>query len=76
MDTLIRLYTHELIIHTQLASIEQVLKRTISFAITLNQRQSKSNIEFSVSETEIGTLKQDLGLNVQIFNGTRWLPHL
>jgi hypothetical protein len=76
MSTLVRLSTHELTIHSQMASIETALNRPISFAITLNQKQSRSNIEFSLSEAEIGTLKQDLAMNVQVFNGTRWLPYL
>jgi hypothetical protein len=76
MDVQIRLYTNEVMIHTQIESIQVALKRPVSFVITLNQKEVKSNIEFAVDEKEISTLKHELGYNVQVFNGNRWLPHL
>jgi hypothetical protein len=76
MATRIRLYTHEVIIHSQIASIEKILDRVVEFEVTLNQKQLKSTIEFAAEDTEISKLKNDLGYNIFVFDGVRWLPHL
>jgi hypothetical protein len=72
----VRIFTHEFIVHSQLESIETALNRSIDFKITLNQKRIASSIEFDVNSEEISTLKHDLGLNVLIFDGKRWLPHM
>jgi hypothetical protein len=72
----IRLNTHETIVHSQLQAIEKALSRTVVFEITLNQKGIKSNIEFEAEEKEISVVKNDLGYNVMVFDGERWLPHL
>jgi hypothetical protein len=76
MNVRIKLYTHEVIIHSQINAIEKALNRQIEANITLNQKEQKSNIEFEVSEKELTTIKHDLGFNVMVYDGDRWLPHL
>jgi hypothetical protein len=76
MNVRIKLYTHEVIIHSQINAIEKALNRQIGANITLNQKEQKSNIEFEVSEKELITIKHDLGFNVMVYDGDRWLPHL
>jgi CheY-like chemotaxis protein len=72
----IRIATHEVIVHTQIESIERGLKRPISFDITLNKHRKKSNLEFDATEKEISVLRYDLLLNVFCFDGVRWTPHI
>jgi hypothetical protein len=76
MPTKIRLHTHEAIIHSQMALIETGLKRPVEFQVILNQKEVRSTIEFEVSDKELSTLKYEMGCNIFIFDGERWLPHL
>jgi len=76
MEVRIRLQTHEVIIHSQIASIEAALERPVVFDITLNQKQAKSTIEFTVSEKEMATLKHNLGLNIFVLSNGQWIQQM
>jgi hypothetical protein len=67
----VRVLTHEVIINSQLASIQKTLNRQVQSEIVLDPRQTKSTIEFAVTDIEIGILKNDLGYNVFVFDGLR-----
>jgi hypothetical protein len=76
MNRKIKLFTHEVIVHTQIAAIEKVLNRSIDCAISLNNRETRSSIQFEATEQEIEQIKGDLGYTIMVLNGTTWLPHI
>lgn len=76
MSVRIRLYTHEVIVHSQIAAIEKSLNRAVNCEINLNSKKVRSTIEFDAEEKEISALKHELGYNVMVFDGNTWLPHM
>ena len=53
MSEVIKVYTHESVIHSQMSAIEKVLDRSVNFEITLNTKNARSNIQFEASEDEM-----------------------
>jgi hypothetical protein len=74
--SLVKIFTHEAIVHSQIAAVERVLKREVDMKITLNVKESRSSIEFTADEKEIVTIKNDLGYVVMVYDGSVWLPHI
>ena len=74
-ERLLRIFTHESIVHTQIASIEKLLERKIEFSITINTKNEKSNIQFSVSENELLELANKLGQTIFFKSNESWMPY-
>jgi hypothetical protein len=70
---IIRIMTHESIVHSQITSLERLLNREIDFALTLNIRGVKSSIEFSATEDEIHRVKADLGYRIFMSENNNWV---
>jgi hypothetical protein len=73
MKVQVKIFTHEVIVHSQIAMIEKVLERNIEFAVSLNQKEDRSNIRFDAEVKEITTIKNSLGYNVMVLEGQRWI---
>lgn len=72
MSLPVKLMTHEVIVHTQLQSLERVLEREVLCDITLNVKGIKSHIIFNASEEEINKIRQDLGYTIYVRDGETW----
>jgi hypothetical protein len=57
----IKVFTHEVIVHSQVTNLEKILERRIDYEITLNTKGARSNIQFEVSETEVDLIKSKFG---------------
>lgn len=64
----VKLFTHEVIVHSQLTALESILNRCIHYEISLNSKGTRSNIQFDADEKEIGLIKGNLGYTVMIIN--------
>jgi hypothetical protein len=53
--------THEMIVHSQIASIEKLLKREIAYQLTLNVYGEPSHIRFPLLLNELELIKENLG---------------
>jgi hypothetical protein len=74
MEELVKLFTHETIVHSQIASIEKVLDRRVDFQITINAKETRSNIQFNATRDEMELIKTQLGYNLLVRNEAGWLP--
>jgi hypothetical protein len=72
MGTIVKIMTHESIIHSQLSSLERILNREINCQLTLNVKGIKSNFEFPATEEEIEKVKSDLGYHIYVFTNGEW----
>jgi hypothetical protein len=76
MELRVKVFTNEVVIHNQIAALEDLLGRKVDFEISLNANDTRSNLTFHVSESELQKIKYDLGYNVLIHDGKHWLPYL
>jgi hypothetical protein len=76
MKQKVKLFTHEVIIHAQIAALEKVLNRSVDCTIALNNRGSRSNIQFEANEKEIEQIKGDLGYTIMVLDQNRWMPYI
>jgi CRISPR/Cas system CMR-associated protein Cmr3 (group 5 of RAMP superfamily) len=70
----LRIISNEQIVHSQIRSLQEILKREVDVKVTLNKNRTGSSMEFNVHESEISLLKDRLGysLHKKIENG--WIP--
>jgi hypothetical protein len=74
--SVIKLFTHETIVHAQIIAVRKLLAREIKFDIMLNVRGIRSHIQFDASQTEINLLKDYSGYTVYVKTGNQWVPAL
>lgn len=72
----VKLYTNEMIVHSQTNSIQELLQRALDFHIELNTTISSPNIQFIASEVELTRIHSELGLNLLRRQGGHWLPKI
>ena len=72
----VKIFTHEVIVHSQINAIEKTLNRDIHCEITLNIRTVRSFIEFDANNSEIDLIKANLGYTVMIKQQNRWWPSI
>lgn len=72
---LLRIFTHENIVHTQTEAIQKLLKREIQFTINLNVQDDRPNIQFFVSKSELDLLSNSLGHTIFVKTGENWRPY-
>ena len=73
MDYNVKIMTHESIVHSQLNSIESLLERPVSFAVTLNVKGVRSHLKFIASSEEIEKVKASLGYKIYIQRDKEWV---
>jgi hypothetical protein len=69
----VKLFTHEVIVHSQLTALENILNRCIHYEISLNGKDIRSNIQFDANEKEINLIKAHLSYNVMVIDDIRCL---
>jgi hypothetical protein len=69
-----KIITNELIVHSQLRSLSQLLKREITYSLILNKSKVGSVIEFEATEAEEKILKEQLGFTILKKNDAGWIP--
>jgi hypothetical protein len=74
MNQKIKLYTHEVIVHSQISALEKTLNRSIEYKLSLNSRTERSYLQFEADTKEIEKIKSELGYTVSILDGNHWIP--
>ena len=69
----VKLFTHEVIVHSQLTALEKILNRCLHYEISLNIKGIRSNIQFDADDKEIKLIKGNLGYSVIVINEIRCL---
>lgn len=72
MKQRIKIYTHEVIAHSQMNAIEKILNRQIDYTMALNT-STRSNIQFEATLTEIEKIKDNLGYVVMVKQDNTWV---
>jgi hypothetical protein len=75
MQKRLRIFTHESIVHSQVATIQKILGKEITFDIIINSKGARSNIQFMVSSEEMDQLLRHLGYQIFIQTDNHWVPH-
>ena len=72
----VKIFTHEVIVHSQVEMIEKVLERDVLFNISLNQTRDRSTIRFDAEEGEVVKIRTNLGYNVMVLEGQTWVSSI
>lgn len=70
----VKILTTEVIVHSQIRSLQTILQREVPVRLTLNRKRSGSHIEFNISENEAEVLKDQLGFTILRKNESGWIP--
>jgi hypothetical protein len=70
MDLDATILTHEMIVHSQIASIEKLLQREITYKLTLNVHGVPSSIQFPLKRFELELIKDQLGYKLLVQDKT------
>jgi hypothetical protein len=74
LDKRVKIFTNEMIVHSQINAIEKILGRHIGCEITINVRDVASCIQFDATEKEINLIRSESEYNLMIRQGGYWLP--